>query len=461
MSTRNSGAVPQKDAKSVVGKVRWRIAVLLGVGILINYMDRLSLALVATPMAHDFGLTATDFGIIGSAFVWSYALMQIPSGILLDRMGAKWIWRFGMAIWAIASFLTAVASGYWVVIAARLLLGLAEAPAFPGAMKATGTWFPLTERSLATAVFDAGTRLANVIGLPIIALVISVWGWREAFWAQGILSIIYLAVFWRMYREPKEKYDEGRMSEGEYRYIVDGGGAASKNKNFNLGDFTYLLKQRKVWGLSLGLAGVGYVLWMLFTWLPGFLQMGFDQSVLKSGLFTAIPGIAMFLGEVTIGGVYVDHLIRKGHDASLVRKSILVVGIIVAFLTVGAGTATNPVSAITWIALGSVGIALVYVVSNSIPALIAPEGDTGSVAAIMNFVNLLAGMISPIVTGEIVDATGSFKYAFLVGGIALLGGLLSFVFLMGPIEPIPSRREAEAGEHQGQLNMDAGSRVVE
>ncbi|TAM89056.1 MAG: MFS transporter, partial [Candidimonas sp.] len=165
MSKQNSGSTGHKDASLAIGKVRWSIAVLLGVGILINYIDRLSLALVATPMTHEFGLTATDFGIIGSAFVWSYALMQIPSGILLDRIGSKWIWRIGMATWAIASFLTAVASGYWVIILARLLLGLAEAPAFPGAMKATGTWFPLTERSLATAVFDAGTRLANVIGL--------------------------------------------------------------------------------------------------------------------------------------------------------------------------------------------------------------------------------------------------------------------------------------------------------
>jgi MFS family permease len=183
--------------------------------------------------------------------------------------------------------------------------------------------------------------------------------------------------------------------------------------------------------------------------------------VLKSGLFTAIPGIAMFVGEVTVGGMYVDHLIRKGHDASLVRKSVLVIGILIAFFTVGAGTSTTPVAAITWIALGSVGIALVYVVSNSIPALIAPEGDTGSVAAIMNFVNLLAGMISPIVTGEIVDATGNFKYAFLVGGIALIGGLLSFVFLMGKIEPIPSRTEAEAGTHSEHAKLGVGSRIAE
>lgn len=432
---------PPGAGSKPLGRVRWGMATLLGFGILINYIDRLSVSLVATPLTHEFGLTATDFGIIGSAFVWTYAIMQIPSGVLLDRLGSKWIWRIGMLIWACASFLTAVASGFWVIIVARLLLGVAEAPAFPGAMKATGTWFPLNERSLATAIFDTGTRLANVIGLPLIAFVVTYWGWREAFVAQGILSIIYLAVFWVKYREPDEKYQEGNLTEAEYRHIVDGGGTVAKNKSFNRDDFVYLLRQRKVWGLSLGLAGVGYVLWMLFTWLPGYLQMGYDQTVLESGMYTAIPGIVMFLIEITIGGILVDRLITKGYDANKVRKTVLICGFLMAFLTVGAAFSHSATEAIIWIALGSGGIALVYVVCNSIPAMIAPEGDTGSVAAIMNCVNLLAGIVAPVVTGLIVDATGHFAYAFIVGGVAMVFGLLCLLLMMGKIEAIPGRKE--------------------
>lgn len=430
---------PMDAVARMQGKVRWGMAVLLGLGVLINYVDRLSISVVATPLSQEFGLTAAQFGIVGSAFLWSYALMQVPSGMVLDRLGVKWTWRIAMMIWAVASFLTALASGFWMIIVARILLGLAEAPAMPGAMKATGTWFPRNERGLATAIFDSGTRLANVIGLPLVAFAVAVWGWREAFWLQGGLSVIYLAIFWAKYRAPKEKRQEGKLADEEYRYIVDGGGAAEESKNFSVADFTYLLQQRKVWGLSLGLAGVGYVLWMLFTWLPGYLQMSYNQSVLDSGLYTAIPALAMFIGEVTIGGILVDRLITRGYSSDKVRKTVLIVGMLVAFLTVGAATSTSAASAITWIALGSTGIALVYVVSNTLPALIAPEGETGSVAAIMNCVNLLAGIVAPIVTGEIVDITGSFQYAFIVGGVALVGGLLSYLFLMGKIEPIPPR----------------------
>ncbi len=426
-----------------VGKVRWAIAVVLGSGILINYIDRLSLSIVATPMMREFDISATTFGLIGSAFLWSYAVMQLPGGLLIDRIGVKWIWRVAMAIWAIASFVTALASGVWVVIAARVLLGAAEGPAMPGAMKATGQWFPTHERGLSTAIFDAGTRLANVVGLPLIAFTVATWGWREAFWLQGALSILFLIGFAVFYRGPKEMRSSGRLTDREYDYIVAGGGSAEETKPpGDLATLGYLLRQRKVWGLSLGLAGAGYVIWMLFTWLPGYLQKALDQTVMQSGLYAAIPGLTMFVAELAIGGVLVDRLITRGYASDRVRKATIIGGMLLAFLTVGAATTNDPSVAIVWIALGSAGIALVYVTSNTIPALIAPAGSAGTVAAIMNCVNLLSGVAAPIVTGLIVDATGSFQYAFIVGGVALVGGLLSYVFLMGRIEPIPERAAA-------------------
>lgn len=442
-SSLKSAATGKAASLATVGRMRWSMSVILGVGILINYIDRLSVAVVMTPMSQAFNMSATEFGIISSAFLWSYAIMQVPGGMILDRIGVKWVWRIGMGVWAVSSFLTAVATGIWVVILARILLGAAEAPAFPGAMKATGSWFPRSERGFATAIFDGGTRLANVIGLPLIAWVVAVWGWREAFVAQGALSIIYLAVFWWHYRSPKEKHNEGKLSNREYQYIVDGGGTLEESKAINLQNLGYLLRQRKVWGLSLGLAGVGYTLWMLLTWLPGYLQMAYDQSVLDSALYTAIPALAMFISELTIGGLLIDWLIKKGRSEDKVRKGVLILGVVVSFLTVGAALSHSANAAIIWIAAGSAGIALVYVVSNSLPAIIAPQGDTGAVAAIMNCVNLLAGVAAPIVTGAVVEATGDFRMAFVIGGIILVGGLLSYLLLMGKIEPIQSQEEAE------------------
>lgn len=449
MATKSTASLGTRavSTASRIGGMRWSMSVILGIGILINYIDRLSISVVMSPMSQAFGLTATEFGIISSAFLWSYAIMQVPGGMILDRIGVKWVWRIGMAVWACASFLTAVATGIWVVVAARILLGAAEAPAFPGAMKATGSWFPRNERGFATAIFDGGTRLANVIGLPLIAFVVAAWGWREAFVAQGVLSVIYLIVFWIHYRSPGEKCNEGKLSNREYEHIADGGGTMEESKAINLEDLGYLLRQRKVWGLSLGLAGVGYMLWMLLTWLPGYLQMAYDQSVLDSALYTAIPAVVMFISELTIGGLLIDRLIKKGYSEDKVRKGVLIFGVIVSFITVGAALSHSANAAIAWIAAGSAGIALVYVVSNSIPAIIAPQGDTGAVGAIMNCVNLLAGVAAPIVTGVIVEVTGDFRMAFVTAGIILVGGLLSYLLLMGKIEPVPDRKRASSESH--------------
>ncbi|WP_324116713.1 MFS transporter [Microbacterium sp.] len=439
-------AVPQILAKPR-GKKRWGIAILMGVGILINYMDRLSISVVQTPLSHEFHMTATDFGIISSAFLWSYAIMQIPSGALLDRFGVKKIWAAGAILWTVASVLTAIATGAWMIILARIFLGVAEAPAFPGAMKATGIWFPRHERGLCTAIFDSGTRLANVIGLPIVAFVVQAWGWREAFWVQAVLSVLFLLAFLVWYHGPREKFARKRLSEGELDYIIAGGASVEQpHDDQPVRMLGYLLKQRKLWGLSLGLAGAGYVLWMLLTWLPGYLQTSQHQSVLGSGLYAAIPALAMFLSELFIGGFWVDRVIGRGANGDKVRKTVIVVGMLVALLTAGAALTSNTVIAITFIAVGSAGIALVYVTSNSLPALIAPSGAAGSVAAIMNCVNLLAGVVAPILTGFIVDVTGSFQWAFIIGAIALVGGLASYLLLMGKIEPIPappSTKDAE------------------
>ncbi len=422
------------------GKARWNIALLMGFGILINYIDRLSISVTQTPLSQEFGLTATEFGILSSAFLWSYAIMQIPSGMLLDRFGVKKIWGASAVLWFIASVLTAVASGAWIIVLARVLLGVAEAPAFPGAMKATGLWFPRHERGLCTAIFDSGTRLANVVGLPLIAFTVATWGWREAFWVQAALSLVFLAAFVWKYSGPAAKLHKKAMTAEEYKYIVDGGASSeSVRPKSDLATVGYLLRQRKVWGLSLGLAGAGYVLWMLLTWLPGYMQKSMDQSILQSGIYAAVPALAMFISELTIGGWWVDRVIGRGANTDKVRKGVIVVGMLVALLTVGAAFSHSATTAIIWIAAGSAGIALVYVTSNSLPALIAPEGSAGSLAAIVNCVNLLAGVAAPIATGMVVDITGSFAFAFIIGGVALVGGLLSYLFLMGRLEPIPAR----------------------
>jgi len=416
------------------GKVRWSIALILFVGILINYFDRTNMSIAAKPMMHEYHLTEGQMGIVMSAFGWSYALLQIPVGALLDKVGVKWLTRVGTIIWGLATIMTAVVSGLGLIIISRVLLGAAEAPAFPGASKATGYWFPLRERGIATSTFDAAAKFSNVIGAPIIALAVTQWGWRGGFLMTGILTLIYSLVYWTWYRDPKE---HPRLSEEERRYIEEGGaqeeGEAAGGTMRNVG---FLLTQPKVWGLTLGFAAYGYTFYLFLNWLPGYLEKQMGMSILKSGLYVAIPWLIATATDFLIGGFLVDALVRKGYDQSKVRKTLLVIGMLMGLFVAGAAFTNNPNVAIVFISIALGGLAFSAPIGWSIPALIAPKGTVGTVGSIMNFVNNLMGIAAPIITGFIAGGTGSFKDGFMVAAVVLVIGILCYIFLLGRIEQI-------------------------
>lgn len=432
-SAETSSRVPR------TGRVRWAIVVLLFFGILINYFDRTNLSVAEGPLGRAFGLGPGEIGVVLSSFLWTYTLMQIPAGLLLDRIGITWVLRAATWLWAVACLLTAVASGTGLLLVSRLLLGVAEAPVFPGTMKATGYWFPRAERGLSTAVFDSGQRLSNVIGTPLVALAAVQLGWRGAFWATAALSLVFAAVFWVGYRNPAAALSSGRLSRREFDHIRAGGAQDEDHVQRNsLGSLRYVLGRRKVWGLSLGLACAGYTAWLLLTWLPGYLQTSLHMSLLKSGFYTAIPWLVAVVAEFLVPGWLVDELIRRGRRETSVRKGVLVAGMVVAVGIVGAAFTTSVGAALCWITVGTVGITLAYCVSNSLPALIAPEGCVGAVASVMNFVNTLFGLAAPIVTGYLVQVTGSFGPAFVVAGLVMVAGIFCYTVVLGPIEQIPA-----------------------
>lgn len=428
--------------KNRVGNMRWGIALLIGIGIVINYFDRTNLSVATKPFMHEYGLSKGQMGILFSSFAWSYALLQIPIGTLLDKFGVKWLVRIGTIFWSLATLMTAVVSGMGLVILSRILLGAAEAPAFPGAAKATGYWFPRHERGLATSAFDAAAKFSNVIGVPIVALAVSTWGWRGGFWLTGVLSLIYAAAFWIWYRDPKEATG---LSVAERNYIEQGGaqtdGEPVGGVMFNLG---YLLSSRKVWGLTIGFAAYGYSFYLFLTWLPGYLETQMHMTVLKSSTYTIIPWAFATLTDIFIGGWLVDRLIRAGYNSTRVRKTLIVIGMMMGLAVIGAAFTNNPKVAIVWITIALSGLAFSAPIGWSIPALIAPKGTVGTVGSIMNFVNNVMGILAPIVTGFIAGGTGSFSIGFIVAGAVLVIGILSYLVLLGDIEQIspPSKQVA-------------------
>ncbi|MES3022812.1 MAG: MFS transporter [Pseudomonadota bacterium] len=417
------------------GKRRWGIGALLGIGVLINYIDRIGLSVAAPQIQEAFHLTPMDMGLLFSAFAWSYSLLQIPVGMVIDRFGPTRVGRWGAFMWGVASVITAFSSGFAGIFVARILLGVAEAPAFPVSAKATGYWFPRNERGLATAIFDAAAKFSNVIGVPLVAITIVAFGWRWGFGLTAVLSFAYFFAFYFFYRDPSA--DE-RLSAEELKYIQDGGGAPEgKAENGAMNMLGYLLTKTKVWGLTIGFAAYGYTFYLFLTWLPGYLVQTMHMSILKSAGYAAIPWAFATLTDLFVGGWLIDHLISRGWDESKVRKGVLVTGMLFGLAVFGATQTTDPVWAIFWISIALGGLASAAPVGWSLPSLIAPKGGAGTIGGIMNFANNLMGAAAPIVTGFIVGATNSFTNAFFVAGVILVVGIISFVFLLGKIEPIP------------------------
>jgi ACS family D-galactonate transporter-like MFS transporter len=414
---------------------RWIIGVLLGAGVLINYIDRINLSVAAPQLQKDFGLSPEELGLLFSAFFWSYSLLQVPGGMVLDRFGVKRVGRWGAFLWAVASALTAISSGFTGIFAARVLLGVAEAPAFPASQKATGYWFPTQERSRSTAIFDSAAKFSNVIGVPLVAFAIVSFGWRWGFGITAVLSLGFFVAYWMIYRDPSE---DPQLTKAELDYIRSGGatpeGVATAGQGTMLG---YLLRNRKVWGLTIGFSAYGYSFYLFLTWLPGYLVQTLHMNVLKSAGYATIPWLFASLSDLLIGGFLVDHLIAKGYSETKVRKSVLVVGMLLGLAVFGAVGATDPLWAILWITLALTGLAAAAPVGSSIVSLIAPRGGTGTIGGIVNFTNNLMGVAAPVITGFIVGLTHSFAGAFLIAGVVLLVGIFSYIVVLGRIEPIP------------------------
>jgi ACS family D-galactonate transporter-like MFS transporter len=423
------------EAARTVPNRRWTIGVLLGTGVLVNYFDRISLSVAAPQLQLDLHLSPAEMGLLFSAFFWSYSLFQLPGGILLDRFGIKTVGRWGAFLWAVASGLTALASGYGGIFVARLLLGIAEAPGMIGNQKATGYWFPRNERSRSTAIFDSAAKFSNVIGVPLVAFFIVQFGWRWGFGVTAFLSLAYFAAYWILYRDPSE---DGRLSKAEHAYILAGGatpeGLPPAGQVKMLG---YVLRNRKVWAHTVGYSAYGYSFYLFLTWLPGYMVQTLHMSILKSAAFSTIPWIFASLADLLIGGFLVDYFIARGYDDTKVRKAVIVAGMMAGLAVFGATFTTNTVWALVWITIALSGVSAAAPVASSIVSLISPRGGTATVGGFVNLVNNLMGVAAPVITGFIVGITHSFSGAFLVAGIVLVVGIVSYVFVLGPIEPIP------------------------
>jgi len=418
-----------------IPRKRWSIALLLGFGVLVNYFDRVNLSVSQDALHQSFGISTVTFGYLLSAYSWTYAVLQLPSGLLLDRFGVRLVGRVSTILWSVASFAASVATGVGGFFVARLLLGVGEAPTFPANSKAVGYWFPQSERSLATAIFDSAAKLAPATGVPLIGILLLHFGWRWSFAATGLVSLVYFILFYAYYCNPSE---DPSLSVAEREFIAHGGAQPEDRVKAAKGaPLGYLLRQKKVCGLALGFASYNYTFYLLLTWLPSYLSAALHLDLLHSVLYTSVPWLFATVTDLVVGGWLVDFLVQRGWNAIRVRQVVLIMGTAFGLGILGAARAQTPVAALFWISMSIGGLSAASPVGWSIPSLIAPRESVGTLGGIMNLCSQFSAISAPILTGYIVSTTHSYAGAFLAATVFLFIGIAGYIFLLGRIEPIP------------------------
>jgi len=413
-------------------RVRYGMVALICGAVAINYLDRALLGVALPSLQQEFGLQATAAGLLLSAFSWTYFLAQLPSGVLLDRVGVKVTYVTSIALWSLVTLLHGLTSGFRALFGLRLALGLAEAPCFPANSKIITMWCPRNERARAVGLYTAAEYVGLGFLSPVLFWGMSVAGWRSLFIVAGAIGVAYSLYFARRYFDPGS---HPALTGAERAEIVAGGGLVTHQAPVRLtwASIRHLLAQRQIAGICLGQFAVHSTLTFFLTWFPSYLVSERGIDWIKAGFMASLPYVAAFAG-VLAAGFWSDRLLTRGASISVARKVPVITGLLVATVIVLANYVDSSaliiaVLAIAFFAQGMSGTSWAAV------SEIAPPGQLGLVGGLFNAAGNLAGIVTPVAIGVIVDVTGSFAGAlYFVGGVALLGAC-SWIFIMGPLEP--------------------------
>ncbi|SIT36988.1 Major facilitator superfamily MFS_1 [Paraburkholderia piptadeniae] len=406
---------------------RWRVLIWLLIGGIINYLDRASLSIAAPGMIHDLGLTRTQIGLLGTVFAWTYAVMQLPAGWIIDRFGAKKAYAIGLIWWSVATWLTGVVGSISGLIVMRALLAVGEAPCWPTSAKITAAWFPDKERGFATGIWDSSSKWGPALAPAILVGLMIAFGWRSLFHVTGAVGIAFAILFLFLYRNPMQSK---RLSREEFAYIEAGGGGHERSLATSAIKWRSLFGHRSVWGMILGYFCAIW-LWNLFlVFLPLYLLDRFHISLAQLGVYASIPWFGGAAGEIVAGWI-ATKLVDRGVASAMSAKRIIIV---CSSLGAAACAIALPFtqSITTTLVLMTVGLAFIAATIGNAWALaadIAPSSMVASVSSIQNFGGYFGGAFSPVVAGFIVDRTGSYSLAFVIGG-AIAGCAALFYWFM-------------------------------
>ncbi|MDJ0039521.1 MFS transporter [Pantoea allii] len=408
------------------GRLRWGIVTLLLLAAIVNYLDRANLSIANTTIAAEFGFSQTEMGLLLSAFLWPYALANLPAGWQVDKLGPKKMFSWALGLWSGFTVLTAFANSYSYFYGLRMLLGVSESPFFTSGIKITHRWFGDSERGLPTAIINTGSQIANAIAPPILTVLLLTLGWRGMFVAIGVMGLPLLLAWWKFYRDPNARED-ALLHAGQY--------SATTPQEKTAVRWRSLFRHSTTWFMVIGNFSIMFTIWVYLTWLPGYLEKSLGFSLKATGWIASIPFLAGILG-VLVGGMLSDNLVRRGVKAITARKVPVVSGAALAacFVAPIPFVDSTPL-AISLLSLGYFFSQMPQGALWTLASDIAPKSQVASLGAIQNFGGFLGAAMAPIVTGIILDTTGKFTNVFLLGAALLMLGALSYgLFVRKPLQ---------------------------
>ena len=409
------------ESKGLTGKLS-AVLVLLGISVFINYVDRGNLSIAAPMLKDELRISATQLGILLSAFFWTYACLQPIAGWLVDRVNVNWVIAGGFFLWSAATAATGLAHTFSVLFALRLLLGIGESVAYPSYSKIIALNFPEEHRGLANSVISAGLLLGPGIGMLLGGTLMGRYGWRPFFLVLGLASLLWLV--------PWIKW----MPKARASNTLGATGAPS------LAEF---LRLRSAWGSCVGLFSGNYVNYFLITWLPFYLvrERHFSMSTMAR-----IGGLAYLLGACssTFSGWLSDRWIMSGGTPTRVRKTFTGGGLILAGTFLGLSAATGPRTCLVMLVLGVISFGVTSSNVWAITQTLAGPQAAGRWTGFQNFIGNLAGVVAPALTGFVVGRTGHFYWAFAILLAVTIMGTLSWVFLVGLVEQVVWHKKPQA-----------------
>lgn len=417
-----------------VFKVRHLILAIMCLLYFIAYIDRVNISVAAPFISKEFGLTPTELGAVFSAFAFPYAAMQILGGWCADKFGPRRVLTVLSLIWATATILCGFTWGLTSLIVFRFVLGVGEGGAFPTATRAFTFWLPVSERGFAQGITHSFARLGGAVAPPVVIGIVALYGWRESFIVLGVISLAWTVLYVWFFRNTPVEHKWVTPRE-----LDEIGVDTARMKSAAKGKTPWKEMISKMWLVTFVDFCYGWSLWVFLTWLPSYLKdaRGFDLKQLA--LFASLPLLAGVVGD-TLGGVASDFIYKRTRNLKIARRAMLVIGMGGALLFILPVVGTkNPMTAVALLAASFFFLELTNAVLWSLPMDIA-GAYAGTAGGMMNTGFGVAGMVSPLVFGFLIQSTGSYQVPFLASAGLLGIGIVAALFID------PTRKVGDAPE---------------